>query len=96
MFIQFHTGDTYKYFDVDPEKVKKIANKMGIPVTEGKNIFGAWSPEDKQSLGATLIKEIIADPRYGKDQRGKTYKKLETLYDYWKRLRRPPKKRRST
>ena len=39
---------------------------MGIPITQGKNIFGAWSPEDKKSLGATLIKEIINDPKYKK------------------------------
>lgn len=97
MYIQFHTGDTYKYLDVDPEKVMKIANKMGIPVTKGKNIFGAWSPEDKKSLGATLIKEIINDPKYKKSKKGeepnKNYVQLETLYDYWQGLRKKPKKK---
>jgi hypothetical protein len=94
MYIQFHTGDTYKYFDVDPEIVMRIANKIGIPVSQGKNIFGAWSPADRQSLGATLIQEIIKDPKYAKSNVGKTYKKLETLYDYWQKLRKPTKKRK--
>lgn len=97
MYIQFHNGETYKYLDVDPEKVFKVANKMGIPVTEGKNIFGAWSPDDKKSLGAALIKEIISDPKYKKSRKGEkenpNYVKLETLYDYWEKLRKKPKRR---
>ena len=98
MYIQFHSGDTTKYFDVDPEKVYAVANKMGIPITQGKNIFGAWSPEDKQSLGATLIKEIINDPKYKKSKKGEApnpnYRNLETLYDYWEKLRKKPKRKR--
>jgi KTSC domain-containing protein len=98
MYIQFHNGETYKYLDVDPEKVMKIANKMGIPITKGKNIFGAWSPEDKKSLGATLIKEIINDPKYKKTKKGEepnpNYIQLETLYDYWEKLRQKPKKKK--
>lgn len=97
MYIQFHTGDTYKYLDVDPEKVLTVANKMGIPVTQGKNIFGAWSPKDKKSLGATLIKEVINDPKYKKPNKGEpsnpNYIKLETLYDYWENLRKKPKRK---
>jgi hypothetical protein len=97
MFIQYHNGETYRYLDVDPQKVMNVANKMGIPVTEGKNIFGAWSPEDKKSLGATLIQEFLKDPKYAKPKKGEpanpNYKKLETLYDYWEKLRRKPKKK---
>lgn len=97
MYIQFHNGETYKYFDVDSEKVFKVANKMGIPVTQGKNIFGAWSPEDKKSLGATLIKEIINDPKYKKPKKGEkenpNYRQLETLYDYWEKLRKKSKRK---
>lgn len=98
MYIQFHNGETYKYLDVEPEKVMNIANKMGIPVTKGKNIFGAWSPQDKKSLGATLIKEIINDPKYKKPKKGQpanpNYVQLETLYDYWEKLRKKPKQKR--
>ncbi len=97
IFIQFHNGTTTKYLDVDPEKVFRIANKMGIPVSEGKNIFGAWSPKDKKSLGATLIQEIIRDPKYKKSPPGQepnpNYRNLETLYDYWELLRKKPKKK---
>lgn len=97
MYIQFHNGESYKYLDVDPEKVSMIANKMGIPVTQGKNIFGAWSPNDKKSLGATLIKQIISDPKYKKPKKGEpenpNYVKLETLYDYWEKLRKKSKRK---
>ncbi len=100
MYIQFHNGETYKYLDVDPEKVFKIANKMGIPVSEGRNIFGAWSPEDKKSLGATLIKEIINDAKYKKSKKGESenpnYRQLETLYDYWTSLRHKPKRKKTS
>lgn len=98
MYIQFHTGDTYKYMDVDPEKVYAVANKLGIPVTSGKNVFGAWSPEDKNSLGAALIQQIIKDPKYAKPKKGEppnpNFQKLETLFDYWSKLRKPTKKRK--
>lgn len=98
MYVQFHNGDTTKYLDVDPKKVFNIANKMGIPITEGKNIFGAWSPQDKNSLGAALIKEIINDPKYKKSKKGQpqnpNYRNLETLYDYWEKLRKKPKRKR--
>lgn len=93
MFIQFHSGDTYKYFDVDPDKVFKVADKLGIPITKGKNVFGAWSPNDKKSLGAALIKEFIRDPKYGKENLGKTYKRLDTLYDFWQKLRKQSKRK---
>jgi len=97
MFIQYHNGDTYRYLDVDPKKVFNVANKMGIPITEGKNIFGAWSPEDKKSIGATLIQEFLKDPKYAKPKKGApsnpNYKKLETFYDYWEKLRKKPKRR---
>lgn len=98
MYIQFHTGDTYKYMDVDPEKVYAVANKLGVPVTEGKNVFGAWSPEDKNSLGAALIQQIIKDPKYARPKKGEppnpNFQKLETLFDYWSKLRKPTKKKK--
>lgn len=98
MFIQYHNGETYRYKDVDPEKVLNVANKMGIPITEGQNIFGAWSPEDKKSIGATLIQEFLKDPKYAKPKKGEAanpnYRKLETFYDYWEKLRRKSKKKK--
>ena len=74
-----------------------ITNKLHIPITEGKNIFGAWSPEDKESLGAALFQEIISDPLYKKPKKGEppnpNYVKLDTMYDYWKKLRKQPKRK---
>lgn len=94
MYIQYHNGETYKYLDMDKDKVETLAKKLGIPVTSGKNMFGAWSPEDKKSLGAALIKEIIKDPKYAKQEEGTTWRKLDTYYDYWKKLRKPPHKKK--
>lgn len=98
MYIQYHNGETYKYYDVDPEEVREVAEKSGIPVTSGKNMFGAWSPEDKKSLGATLIKRFLQNPKYKKPGIGQpenpNYKKLDTLYDYWEKLRKKPKRKK--
>ena len=92
MYVQFHNGETYKYLDVDPEKVYTVANKLGIPVTEGENVFGAWSPEDKKSLGAALWQQFLSDPKYKRSKKGEpanpNYIKLDTLYDYWELLRK--------
>jgi hypothetical protein len=97
MYIQFHDGSTYKYLDMDPEVVRKIAEKEAIPITEGKNIYGAWGADDTQSLGAALWKYILKDPKYAKPKKGEPenpyYKKLDTLYDYWEKLRKKPKRK---
>ncbi len=102
MYFQFHNGEAYKYYGIDPEKVFRLANKMSIPITSGQNIFGAWSPEDKKSLGATFYQEILKDPKYKKSKKGEApnpnYVKLDTLYDYWEKLRKKksPKKSKET
>lgn len=97
MYIQYHNGETYKYNDVDPKEVAAVADKMGIPVTEGKGMYGAWSPEDKKSLGAALIQRFLQNPKYKKPKKGEpanpNYKKLETFYDYWEKLRKKPKRK---
>jgi len=97
MYIQFHDGNTYKYLGVEREKMQIIADKLHIPITEGQNMFGAWSPEDKNSLGASFFQEILKDPKYAKPKKGEppnpNYKKLETMYDYWEKLRKQPKRK---
>jgi hypothetical protein len=97
MFIQYHNGESYKYLHVSRDKMMNIASKMHIPITEGKNIFGAWSPEDKESLGASLFQEILKDPLYKKPKKGEppnpNYVKLDTMYDYWKKLRKQNKRK---
>lgn len=91
--FQFHDGSAYKYLDIDPEVVRKIAEKEATPITQGENTYGAWSPEDKHgSLGAALWAYVLKDPKYKKALKGQTanpnYMKLETLYDYWVKLRK--------
>lgn len=99
MYFQFHNGESYKYYDIDPDKVFRLANKMAIPITEGQNVFGAWSQEDRNSLGAAFYQEILKDPKYKKSTKGEpqnpNYQKLETMYDYWKQLRKQPKRKAS-
>lgn len=97
MYIQYHNGESYKYLKMPRSKIINIANKMHIPITEGKNIFGAWSPEDKESIGASLFQEVLKDPMYAKPKKGEpanpNYVKLETMYDYWEKLRKKSKKK---
>jgi len=92
MYIQYHNGETYKYSNITPEEVEQVASKNNIPITKGENIYGAWSPEDKQSLGSALFKYVLSNPKYKKPKKGEAanpnYIKLETLYDYWKKLRK--------
>lgn len=98
MFFQFHNGESYKYYDIDPDAVYRLAKKMAIPISEGKNIYGAWSQDDRQSLGAAFYQEILKNPKYkkpGKDQPANpNYQKLDTMYDYWKLLRKQPKRKK--
>ncbi len=96
MIIQFHDGSAYKYLDMDPEVIRKLAEKEATPITEGKNMYGAWSPDDPHgSLGAALWAYVLKDPKYKKAIKGQpanpNYMKLETLYDYWKDLRKKRK-----
>ncbi len=96
LFVQFHNGESYKYLDVDQGTIDQIADALGIPKTEGENDFGAWSQEDKLSRGATMIQQIISNPKYKKTKKGDpanpNYRKLSKGYDYWSPLRSTHKK----
>jgi hypothetical protein len=94
LFIQYHNGETYAYEDIDKDLVNEITEAMGTPVTSGKNIYGAWEEGKKDSRGAALIHKILRDPKYSKENEGKTWEKLGTHYDYWKKLRKVPKRKK--
>lgn len=94
--FQFHDGSAYKYLDIEPEIVRKIAEKEAIPITQGKNVYGEWSPSDEHgSLGAALWAYVLKNPKWAKSRKGEAkntnYEKLETLYDYWEKLRKKKK-----
>ena len=94
--FQFHDGSAYKYLDIDPQVVHDIAEKNATPITSGQNAYGAWSPTDPHgSLGAALWAYLLKDPKYAKNIKGQpenpNYKKLQTLYDYWVKLRKRKK-----
>ena len=91
--FQFHDGSAYKYLDIDPQVVHDIAEKNATPITSGQNAYGAWSPTDPHgSLGAALWAYLLKDPKYAKNIKGQpenpNYKKLQTLFDYWAKLRK--------
>lgn len=97
-YIQYHTGDMYKYLNVTPEIIKNIAEKNAIPVTEGENIYGKWSPEDKASIGAAVNQYLKNDPAWKKSKKGEApnpnYIRLVTGFDFYDKLRIKPKKRK--
>jgi hypothetical protein len=99
-YFQFHNEDSfYEYTDVDPAVVDAIAEKRAIPKTQGGNEYGVWSPEDAESIGAALWKYIISTPKYAKNKKGEPvnpyYKKLPIKYDYWQKLRKPVRRKKS-
>jgi hypothetical protein len=94
MFVKFHNGDSYVYEDVSPEEMHPIAEAIGIPVTSGQTVYGAWEKGKQDSRGAALITGIIKNPKYSKDQQGKTWEKLETKYDRYKKLYKQPSRKR--
>jgi hypothetical protein len=95
--VQFHNGEMYQYADLDPELIQLVIEKKVQPKTAGETIYGVWDPEDKESLGAAFYKYILSNPKYAKPRKGEPanpyYKKLGIGYDYWKKLRKVPKKR---
>lgn len=94
MFVKYHNGHSYVYEDVDQEDIRPIAEAMGIPVTTGKNIYGAWEKGKQDSRGAALIHGIIRNLKYSKENEGKTWEKLETPYDRYKKLYKQPKRKK--
>lgn len=95
-YFQFHDGSVYRYNNIDPQVVQDIAAKNATPITSGQNVYGAWSPEDPHgSLGAAFWAYLLKDPKYAKNKKGQpentNYKKLQTLYDYWVKLRKRKK-----
>lgn len=89
-YFRFHSGDVYKYFDVDPMIIQQITKKNAVPVTEGNQVYGEWSPNDKESLGAALYQYILKNPKYKRSAKGEpgnpNYRKMDTVYDYWNGL----------
>ena len=85
MFIFNQTREAYEYNDLSEEIASLIENKAIKPKTTGENEFGAWSPEDEESLGASVYKLIISDPKYKKPKKGEPpnpfYRKLDKKYD---------------
>lgn len=96
LFVQFHTGDFYRYKNIPKEIVEELSEKNAEPLTKGKTVYGEWGNEDKKSLGAALYKYVLKDPRWKKSGKGEpeniNYKKLSPLYDYWTGLRKKGKK----
>lgn len=92
LFLMFHNGETYKYKNIPPELIDELREAAVNPKTTGANQFGAWSPEDELSRGATFINKIRNHEIYKPTKKGQpknpNYLKLIKGYDYWKALRK--------
>lgn len=95
LYVQFHNGEFYKYHDVSPENLKELEESKGVAKTTGKDQYGKHVAGVADSRGAALIGNIIRDPKYGKQNKGKTYVQIKKFFDHWQKLRRQPKKRKS-
>jgi hypothetical protein len=94
--VQFHTGKLTIYDDVSPEKAAKIAEGATAKTT-GQNEYGEHTEGQVDSRGAALILEIVADPKYKRAAKGQpknaNYQTYETIYDFWEKLRKKPKRK---
>lgn len=96
LYVMFHSGKTVEYDDFSEEEFNDISQGKHSAKTTGGNIYGIWSPEDEEkSRGATFHNLIRTNPKYAKENEGKTWRYLQEGYDYWNRLRKRPKKKRS-
>ncbi len=93
LYVQFPNGKTVVYLDVDPTHANAIRESKGVPKTTGQTATGEkWIAGIPDSRGAEFFSRIKADPKYSKDNEGKTWYYLEDVYDKYGKLRLKPKK----
>lgn len=95
LYLMFHNGDIAEYDDIDEDIFEEITEGKFTPRTAGENQFGLWNQQDPKSRGATFFRHIIENPKYAKDKKGETWRYLRKGYDYWDKLRKKPKRKKS-
>jgi hypothetical protein len=95
LYVQFPTGKTVVYLDVDPSHAGAIRESKGVPKTSGETKTGErWMAGVPDSRGAEFFARIKADPKYSKANEGKTWYYLEDVYDKYGKLRLKPKRKK--
>ncbi len=93
MIVKFRGGEPYTYKDVPEEDWKFIVERKGLPKTTGKTTTGeSWTAGIPGVAGASIIQKLISNPRYSKENEGKTWTKGMMGYDIFKPLDIRPKK----
>lgn len=94
LIVQFPDGKTAIYLGVDPSVADDIKNAALPAKTTGRTKTGEMWTAGEKSHGGTLSRLILRDPKYNKENQGKTWYYLEDVYDKFKKLRVVPKERK--
>jgi hypothetical protein len=54
LVVKFQDGETYTYFNVQPQLFVLFSNGNGICITEGSNEYGEWFIGKSPSMGAAV------------------------------------------
>lgn len=92
--VLFHNGKAVEYDDITPEEALQISQEGSVAKTSGGNEYGVHYEGEKGSRGAAFDQIIKRNPKYSVGNKDKTWRYVEVPYDYYKRLRRSPKKRK--
>lgn len=92
LYVQFPSGKVVVYKDVDPETANAIRIGKGVPKTSGKTVTGEqWTAGIADSRGAEFSQRIAQNPKYSKQNQGKTWYYLDDIYDKLGAIRLKPK-----
>lgn len=91
LILTYSSGKTYLYRDIDPEIADTISKEVYLAKTSGETATGIWKAGEV-SRGAALNELIKKNPKYAKDQEGKTWFRSNTLHDAIQRYREFRKK----
>lgn len=92
LHIMFPNGKIAWYEDIDENIIDSILEAKGTPKTSGKTKTGeSWSAGIPDSRFAVVSDKIIRNPKYSRDNEGKTWGYIGKQYDKFKALRIKPK-----
>jgi len=94
-YVQYPDGRVVVYKDVPEEDAEAIKIGKGIPKTTGKTKTGEmWAAGIPDSRGAELSARILRNPKYNKENQGKTWYYLQEGYDKYNKIRYKPGKKK--
>lgn len=81
MLVKFYDGKWAWYLDVPENLYSDIATGVYEPKTAGKTGIAEYKPGVIDSRGAGFQSEIVQNPKYGKNEKGKTWGYALTKYN---------------